>query len=143
MTRTAVRVLVVAIATLCAAAIGIFVVVQLGVERITHALHADGGEANAIWVIVALARQSIRLASGATILPALAVIIVGEVARLRSALYYIAGGGLAFAAIPLLAGLGRSSEAAADLQGAVVWQVFATAGFAAGAVYWLMAGRRA
>jgi hypothetical protein len=51
----------------------------------------------------------------------------------------MAGGGAASAAIPLLARL----DVAGTLPQATVWQLFATAGFAAGLVYWLLAGRNA
>ena len=56
--------------------------------------------------------------------PALAVVIVGEVARIRSWLYYIIGGGLALAAIPLLSRI--NSSGVGTLSDATVWQVFAT-----------------
>jgi hypothetical protein len=72
-----------------------------------------------------------------SILPALLVIVVGEVLRLRSLLFYVVGGGLAVAALPLVAspaGTGFNLQALAG---------FATAGFAGGIVYWLLAGRRA
>jgi hypothetical protein len=69
------------------------------------------------------------------------VVFVGEIARIRSALYYVAGGGAALAAIPLLARIGQSGSFA--LADQIVWQVFATAGFAGGFVYWLIAGRNA
>jgi hypothetical protein len=73
-------------------------------------------------------------------IPALVVVILGEVARIRSLIYYVVGGGAALAAMPLLARLG---EASLGVPGGVLWQVFATAGFAAGFVYWLIAGRNA
>ena len=69
------------------------------------------------------------------------MVIVGEVARIRSWLYYMIGGGLALAAIPLLARI--NSSGVGTLSDATVWQVFATAGFAGGLVYWIIAGRNA
>jgi hypothetical protein len=68
-------------------------------------------------------------------------VIVGEVARIRLWLYYVIGGGLALAAIPLLARINASGVG--TLSEATVWQVFATAGFAGGLVYWIIAGRNA
>jgi len=58
-----------------------------------------------------------------------------------SALYYLGGGGAALAAIPLLSHFGQSATFV--LPNPAVWQVFATAGFAGGFIYWLLAGRRA
>jgi hypothetical protein len=43
--------------------------------------------------------------------------------------------------VPFLARIGQGS--AVTLPAASVWQVFATAGFAGGFVYWLIAGRNA
>jgi hypothetical protein len=55
-------------------------------------------------------------------------------------MYYVLGGGLAMAAVPMLTRLGQSSPLETS---AVVYQVFAVAGFAGGFVYWLLAGRGA
>lgn len=72
-----------------------------------------------------------------TLLPALLIVIIGEVARIRSALFYVAGGGLAAVALPVLASTAGTSFNPQMLA------VFATAGFAGGLCYWLLAGRRA
>jgi len=53
----------------------------------------------------------------------------------------VAGGGAALAAVPLLARVQQSGAFAMPEH--TVWQVFATAGFAGGLVYWLIAGRNA
>ena len=74
-----------------------------------------------------------------TIIPALALIIIGEVARIRSIIYYVVGGGIALVAIPALAQAGLSIQI--EMPSAAVWQVFATAGFLGGFTYWLIAGR--
>ena len=58
-----------------------------------------------------------------------------------SALYYVIGGGAALAVVPLLTRLGQPTTVL-ELS-PVVWQVLATAGFAGGFVYWLLAGRNA
>jgi hypothetical protein len=73
--------------------------------------------------------------------PAILVVIVGEVARVRSALYYVAAGGAALAIVPFLTRLEQPATALALAP--AVWQVLATAGFAGGFVYWLIAGRNA
>jgi hypothetical protein len=132
------RIVVVMVAFVAAAAVAGFIAVQLGLERITHALHRDGDPiATAFdWLL-----QALHLSFAMTLLLALAVIIIGEVARIRSALFYIAGGGLAVAAAPLWIEV-QKAGGPANLP-VFIWQVFATAGFAGGAIYWLIAGRRA
>jgi len=76
-----------------------------------------------------------------TLIPAIAAIVVGEVARIRSLLYYVIAGGAAAAVMPLIA---APSEAAQNTTYATPYfTIMATAGFAAGLVYWLLAGRRA
>ena len=133
------RMFVVPIAFLMAMAASMFVLLTLGYERIVQAMAASG--TSIFEAILDLIGHGALIASGLTILPALGLVIVGEVARVRSALYYILGGGVALAAIPLLARFGQQADAAGA--GAALWQVFATAGFAGGLVYWLLAGRRA
>jgi hypothetical protein len=135
------RLILVPVAFLAAAAIATLVAVTLGLERITHAIQGKGDGTLGVEGLVDLLLEGRLLASGLTLLPALAVVIVGEVARIRSSVYYIVGGGAALAAIPLLARLGEAGGLV--LPAAAVWQVLATAGFAGGFVYWLLAGRRA
>ena len=84
--------------------------------------------------------QGSLIASGATIIPALLLVIVGEVARIRSWLYYMIGGGVALAIIPLLV---RIDPGTMTYSLPALWHVFATAGFAGGLTYWLLAGRNA
>jgi hypothetical protein len=132
------RLIVVPLAFLIAAAAAGFVLFTLGLEKITHALH--GTEIDANTVDYAFDMGTLIL-SGLTIIPALAVVIVGEVARIRSWLYYMIGGGLALAALPLLGRINDASVAA--MPDAAVWQVLATAGFVGGLTYWLIAGRNA
>ena len=93
-----------------------------------------------ISALVDLARLAVRLASVHTLLPALLLVIVGEVARIRTALYYIIGGGVALAVVPLLTRIGQPMTVL-ELS-PVVWQVLATAGLRV-ATYWLLAGRNA
>lgn len=137
------RMIWVPIAFVISAAITIAVLVSIGSERITQAMAWRGPEGDSIGALFELMRQAHLLMSGLTLIPALLVIVVGEVARIRSALYYIIGGGLALAAVPLLARMGQGGSLSAAVPPVVVWQVFATAGFCGGWVYWLLAGRRA
>jgi hypothetical protein len=134
------RIILVPLALLIAAAASCFVLVTLGLERVTDALHIRRGD-DAFEAIVDLMNQGILLTTGVTIIPALLVILIGEIASIRSAIYYVVGGGAALAAVPLLAQFGQTGSFGLPEQ--VVWQVFATAGFAGGFVYWLLAGRHA
>jgi hypothetical protein len=76
-----------------------------------------------------------------TLLPGLAVVILGEVARLRAALYYIVAGGLSMIVLPVLSM--PPEVPLGTLPSAQYIGIYATAGFAAGLVYWLIAGRNA
>ena len=134
------RLILVPLAFLFATLTAAFVLVTLGLERVTVMLHGRGAEPDSLAALIDLFAEGVLLASALTIIPALVVVLVGEIARIRSLLYYLVGGGAALLAAPLLARLG---EASPGLAGTALWQVFATAGFAAGFVYWLIAGRTA
>jgi hypothetical protein len=76
-----------------------------------------------------------------TVAPAVIAIVVGELARIRSVLYYVLAGGAAAAIMPLIA---APQEAAQNTTYTTPYfAIMATAGFAAGLIYWLLAGRRA
>jgi hypothetical protein len=134
------RLIVVPLAFLFAMLAAGVVLFSLGLERVTVAMtERDGTEV--IGTVFGVLNYGWVLASGVTLLPACLIVLAGEIARIRSALYYIVGGGMSLVAIPLLARLGPSAAS----NGAQIfsWQVFATAGFVGGLVYWLLAGRRA
>ena len=76
-----------------------------------------------------------------TLLPGFAVVAVGEVARIRSALYYILSAGAAAALMPVLSA--PAQVAASPGYSTEYFAIIATAGFAGGFVYWLIAGRNA
>lgn len=135
------RLIVIPIALLIAASVSGFVLFTLGLERITGALQGNRSGDDVIVAMFDLTQQGLLLATGLTLIPALLVVIVGEIARIRSAIYYVAGGGLALAAMPMLARMTESGNVV--VPETTVWQVFATAGFAGGFVYWLIAGRNA
>lgn len=137
--RTIGRIIWVPISFLIAAALAMLVLVTLGLETITHAVH-NLDEADTISTAYDVIWQGTIIASGATVLPALLVVIAGEVARIRSWLYYMIGGGVALAIIPLLAKIDPGTMTYAL---PALWHVFATAGFAGGLAYWLLAGRNA
>jgi hypothetical protein len=138
------RMLWVPIAFLIAMAASIVVLVSLGLERVTQAVYSRASETDTLAIMFEMLRQAHLLSTGLTLVPAIAAVIIGEVARIRSALYYILAGGAALAAVPLIARLGQSvSTPNGAVPDALVWQVFATAGFVGGLVYWLLAGRSA
>jgi hypothetical protein len=141
MMRTLGRVLLIPIAFLIAAGVAVFVILSLGQERVVQALAARRPEDLPVSAAFDLLRLGASLFTVYTVLPALLVVIVGEVARIRGALYYVAGGGAALAVVPFLTRLSQPASALALAP--VVWQVLATAGFAGGFVYWLIAGRNA
>jgi hypothetical protein len=76
-----------------------------------------------------------------TLLPALAAAVIGEVARVRSLLYYMVAGGASAALMPLIAT--SPDVTASSTYAAPYFTIMATAGFVAGFVYWLIAGRNA
>ncbi len=142
--RTIVRLILIPIAFMLALISAMFVLFTLGQERIVQEM-AIGGE-NGDWIdlatgLVTNAELFLSLASALTIVPTLLLIIIGEVSRIRSSIYYIVGGGAVLAAIPVLARLSAAEDFI--LPSTAILQIFATAGFAAGLVYWLIAGRTA
>lgn len=132
------RIVAVTLSFLVASIFAGFIAFRLGLERMTHALHTDD---DAAVTVVTWIWQGLSLSFATTLLLALGVVVTGEVARIRSGLFYIVGGGAAVAAAPLLIEVQRQGGAA-NLP-AFIWQVFATAGFAGGALYWMLAGRKA
>jgi hypothetical protein len=83
----------------------------------------------------------INVAPVLTLLPAIAAVVIGEVARIRSLLYYLIAGGLAAALMPLIAT--QQEVTGSSTYSAAYFSIIATAGFAGGLIYWLIAGRNA
>jgi hypothetical protein len=81
------------------------------------------------------------VAPALALLPPVLVVVVGEVLRIRSALYYVAASGAAAAGM-LIAAAPYENGAPLLLHSQYV-AVLATAGFVAGLVYWAFAGRNA
>ena len=75
-----------------------------------------------------------------TIMLPIALVIAGEVSGIRNPLYYVGAGGLSVGIIPKLAWFGIANVLGENSE---LWPVFASAGFAGGFVYWLIAGRGA
>jgi hypothetical protein len=141
MLRAVGRIILLPVAFVLAAVAAGLVIVSLGQERIVQAMTGREPDATTVGAAFDLFALLMALVSMQTLLPALLLIIVGEVARIRGALYYVIGGGLALAVVPVLARLSQPSGVLT--LSPVIWQVLATAGFAGGLVYWLLAGRRA
>lgn len=139
--RTVGRLILIPIAFVLAAGTAAAIVVTLGLEHVTRAMHgSDAGEETVVRTFDAF-QQLAAVTSGLSIIPALAVIVLGEVGRIRSWLFYMIGGGVALACAPLLANI--SAQEAIVVPATTVWQVLAAAGFAGGLMYWLVAGRNA
>jgi hypothetical protein len=141
MLRVLGRIILLPFAFLLAAVATLFVVISLGQERVVQALSARQSDEVPVDAMMDLVGLALRFASVHTLVPALLVVVVGEVARIRSVLYYVIGGGVALAIVPLVTRLGHPMTAL-ELS-PTVWQVLAVAGFAGGLVYWLLAGRNA
>jgi hypothetical protein len=139
--RTLGRLILVPVAFCVAAGVSIFVALALGLEKITAAMSGHEGGSQTVEAYWKIAMQGGLLLAGLTVVPALVLVIVGEVARIRSWLYYMIGGGLALGLLPVATLAGTPDLAA--MPPAALWQVLATAGFAGGLVYWLLAGRTA
>ena len=135
------RILLIPFAMLAAAIATGFVIVTLGQERIVQAMAGRQIDDATIGAAVDALTLAYALISVQALLPPLLLVIVGEVARFRSALYYVVGGGLSIALVPLLVRLADPAQALG--LSPIVWQVLATAGFAGGFIYWLLAGRNA
>ncbi|HXF53389.1 MAG TPA: hypothetical protein VNK52_04625 [Hyphomicrobiaceae bacterium] len=135
------RLIWVPIAFVISAVASVLVLLTLGQERFTQVLFAARSEEEGLGQIAILLQEALILATGLSVLPALLLIVVGEVARIRSLLYYVIGGGLALALMPLAFRFGQNEPLA--VPSVMLLQVLAAAGFAGGFVYWLIAGRRA
>jgi hypothetical protein len=141
MMRAVGRIILLPIAFVLAALVALFVVFYVGQAQVVQALSARSTDELPIDRILDIATTALRFATVYTLVPALLLVVVGEAGRIRSAVYYIVGGGVALAIVPLLT---RMNQPTTVLELApTVWQVLATAGFAGGFVYWLLAGRTA
>jgi hypothetical protein len=141
MLNTLGRVVLIPVAFVLAATAALFVLVTLGQERVVQAMSDRANAEDSIGAAFDLLSVARTIFTVNTLLPALLVIIVGEIARIRAWLYYVIGGGAVLAVVPMLAYVGRPAEVLNLVP--MLWPVFATAGFSGGFVYWLIAGRNA
>jgi hypothetical protein len=134
------RLLLVPIALLLAFAVAAAMLVSLGQERMVATFGRSFDVDAVLGSVEVIMRVGLAVFSAPALLPVLLLVVAGEILHIRKALYYVIGGGLASAVIPLLAGLGRAGAGPASAE---IWTLFATAGFVGGLVYWLAAGRTA
>jgi hypothetical protein len=136
------RIVWVAVAFVLAVASGLVVLALVGLERITAALNGRPDSPSGLdqWVDLANLVYGLTLWGAAlSIVPALLAIVIGELARIRSLVYWVGAGGLAAVAAPVANELATSADVI--LPAVAILQLMATAGFAAGVVYWTLAGR--
>ncbi|MFQ5625914.1 MAG: hypothetical protein ACE5FM_04585 [Methyloligellaceae bacterium] len=140
--KTLFRWLWVVIAFAIAASIALTVLFGLGIFWLGDEIRAGSQGDEFIWhtaEVFAAFFFTAAVAPALTGLPALIAVIVGEVMRIRSAIYYTLAGGAALAVIPMLA---RSAASASEPFSGYM-SLFAAAGFIGGFVYWALAGARA
>ena len=147
------RLIWVAVAAVVSVLAGIAFMLLFGLEWLTVSLHVPGADGVDRWIagadaIVPVFARLMELgaALGVALVPGLAVLVIAEVWRVRSLTYYLAGGGVAFAALPAMFHWAEATGGVGGRQ--PLWQtpvllLIATGGFLAGAVYWGLAGRRA
>ena len=144
--RLVCRALVVVAAFCVAIAVALAVLFVLGAMWVGDELRAAAPPGDPIFAhegatVFGIVLFTAAVAPALTVLPALIAVIVGEVLRVRSWLYYVLAGGAALMAIPLLAS--ASADGAFESLHSAYMTIFATAGFASGFTYWLLAGVRA
>lgn len=93
--------------------------------------------------VMSMLIYSVHVTPGLTLLPPLAAVILGEVLRVRSLLYYVAAGGVAAIVVPVTVGVASVEPAGFAGSMSAGLTIVATSGFAAGFFYWLLAGRYA
>lgn len=135
------RIIWVPIAFLVSGLLCAFVILTLGLELLTQYTKGFDDPYMAFDGRFELVATTFSVIQAVTLLPAIFLVLVGEIARIRSVYYYVVCGGLAAVSAPLLARIGEVG--AMHVPAVPVWQVFATGGFIAGFVYWLLAGRNA
>ena len=132
----------VAFAFLFSVLVAVIVLFGLGIFWLGDEIRAAAGQDEFVWhgadVFAAYFFAS-AVGPALTALPGFVAVVVGEVMRIRSAIYYTLAGGAAVAVIPLLA---RSADAASVTPSSYM-SIFAAAGFVGGFAYWALAGARA
>lgn len=143
MIRSLGRIIWVVIAFVLAVVAGIVALGFVGLERLTAATAGQAETASTLdqWLNMAeVALGLTQWGAALSIVPAILAVVIGELARIRSLVYWVAAGGVAAVAVPILQGLAAGSPEVA-LPATELLQILATAGFAAGVAYWALAGR--
>lgn len=143
MIRSLGRIIWVVIAFVLAVIAGVVVLGFVGLERLTAATAGEAETASTLGQLLNLAEVAMGLTqwgAALSIVPAILAVVVGELARIRSLVYWVATGGIAAVAVPVIQGLAAASPEVA-LPATQLLQILATAGFAAGVAYWALAGR--
>jgi hypothetical protein len=139
------RIVWVAVAFVLAVVAGIAVLGLVGLERVTAAMQGSAPNGDELGQWLDLVSAGLGLSEWVAALsaaPALLAVLIGELGHIRSLVYWVAAGGLAAVAVPVLNGLAASASPDLALPASGLLQILATAGFAAGVVYWALAGRR-
>ncbi len=139
------RLIVVCFGFFVAAISGLIILAYAGGSRLSANYRSDlEGEAGLIFNFLAdvfgIFQFAVALGPALTLVPAVGLIIVGEVARIRSVIYYLLAGGAAFLAMPLLYETGDGISGSISTPFLLI---FSAGGFVAGFFYWLIAGRGA
>ncbi|MEL6291197.1 MAG: hypothetical protein AAFQ44_05345, partial [Pseudomonadota bacterium] len=92
---TLARIVLVPLGLILAAAAAGFVLVTLGSERFIQEISNESYDGETLVILQGLFAQGAAIVSAVSVIPALGVVIIGEVARIKSLLYYMVGGGLA------------------------------------------------
>lgn len=137
------RLIVVAIAFLLALLFSFCILAYLGGQLLSESLAREYGDALSDQALdfIGYIGFLIELYPAMTLLPAVLLIVIGEIGRLQSWMYYVLGGGAASLLVPLLYVATYAQER--DMPSPTFLVIFATAGFGGGFLYWLLAGRKA
>lgn len=126
------------IAAICALSVLLFLTSSLLEEIVMERPpeYVDPGIVADYFAILILLGYGALIASAVTIV----AVAIGEIANIRSWIYYVLTAGGAFAATPVLAVYPAEFAAVPDTE---LITMCASAGFVGGFVYWLLAGRSA
>lgn len=140
--KTFFRWLWVVIAFGIAAFVALTILFGMGIYWLGDEIRAGAEGDHFIWAsaeVFAAFFFTAAVAPALTALPGLLAVIIGEVMRIRSSIYYMLAGGAALAVIPILA---RTAENA-SMPFSSYMSLFAASGFIGGFAYWVLAGARA
>jgi hypothetical protein len=140
--KTFFRWLWVVIAFGIAALIALTILFGMGIYWLGDEIRAGAEGDHFLWAtaeVFAALFFTAAVAPALTALPGLFAVIIGEVMRVRSSIYYMLAGGAALAVIPILA---RTAENV-SMPFSSYMSLFAASGFVGGFAYWALAGARA